>query len=179
QALIKARYTAGDAGLAREFIHGVQPRVYTENVNFAAIETALRSRQRMGVRRRRMTGGKEPGTIDVKVDGGGIRDIEFLVQCLQRVYGGEEKWLRSCGTLFSLQKLHDKGHLSGKEFHELTQAYQFLRRVEHRLQLQRGQQLHELPFAAAPLEVLHRATDRDAGERSPSDFLLDIQSRMG
>src|SRR5262249_49132112 len=128
------------------------------------------------------TGGKEPGTIDVKVDGGGIRDIEFLVQCLQRVYGGEEKWLRSCGTLFSLQKLHDKGHLSGKEFHELTQAYQFLRRVEHRLQLQRGQQLHELPFAAAPLQVLFRAVDRDAGrdsgENDANDFLRDVQTRM-
>jgi len=178
QALIKARYTAGDSGLAREFIHGVQPRVYTENVNFAAIETALHSRRRMGARRRKMVAGKQPG-IDVKVDSGGLRDIEFLVQCLQRVYGGEEKWLRASGTLFSLQKLHDKGHLSGKEFHELTQAYQFLRRVEHRLQLQRGQQLHELPCAAAPLVVLHRATDHDPAERSASDFLLDIQSRMG
>ena len=58
--------------------------------------------------------------IDVKIDRGGIRDIEFLVQCLQRVYGGAEPWLRSGGTLFSLQKLHDKGHISGREFHDLT-----------------------------------------------------------
>src|SRR5262249_60889704 len=114
-------------------------------------------------------------TINVKVDGGGIRDIEFLVQCLQRVYGGEERWLRSGGTLFSLQKLHDKGHLSGKDFHELTQAYQFLRKVEHRLQLQRVQQLHELPSAAVALEILHRAVDRDAGESSASALLRDIQ----
>ena len=48
-----------------------------------------------------------PEAIDVKLDRGGIRDIEFLVQCLQRVYGGAEPWLRSGGTLFSLQKLHD------------------------------------------------------------------------
>src|SRR5262249_5753327 len=155
----------------REFIQGVQPRVYTENVNFAAIETARHSRQRMGVRRRQIAGGREPGTIDVKVDSGGIRDIEFLVQCLQRVYGGAERWLRSSGTLFSLQKLHDKGHLSGKDFHELTQAYQFLRKVEHRLQLQRGQQLHELPTATVQLEILQRAVDRDAGESSASAFL--------
>ncbi len=78
--------------------------------------------------------------IDVKVDRGGIRDIEFLVQCLQRVYGGSESWLRSRGTLFALQKLHDKEHISGKDFHNLTNAYEFLRNLEHRLQLRQGQQ---------------------------------------
>ena len=56
----------------------------------------------------------------MKLDRGGIRDIEFLVQCLQRVYGGTEPWLRSGGTLFALQKLHDKEHLSGTDFHKLT-----------------------------------------------------------
>ena len=81
----------------------------------------------------------------MKVDRGGIRDIEFLVQCLQRVYGGAEPWLRSGGTLFSLHKLHDKGHISGKEFHDLTSAYEFLRHLEHRLQLREGQQTHRLP----------------------------------
>ena len=86
--------------------------------------------------------------IDVKVDRGGIRDIEFLVQCLQRVYGGSESWLRSRGTLFALQKLHDKEHISGKDFHNLTNAYEFLRNLEHRLQLRHGQQTHRLPRVA-------------------------------
>ena len=85
----------------------------------------------------------------MKIDRGGIRDIEFLVQCLQRVYGGAEPWLRSGGTLFSLHKLHDKGHISGKEFHDLTSAYEFLRHLEHRLQLRQGQQTHRLPASEA------------------------------
>src|SRR2546429_4646414 len=85
-----------------------------------------------------------PYTTLFRSDRGGIRDIEFLVQCLQRVYGGSEPWLRSGGTLFSLQKLHDKGHLGGKDFHELSTAYEFLRKLEHRLQLRRGQQTHRL-----------------------------------
>src|SRR5437899_5903327 len=123
QALIKLRYSAGDPLLAREFIRGVQPHVYSERVNFAAIKTALVSRERMHTRRRRPVLHHDHG-LDVKLDHGGIRDIEFLVQCLQRVYGGEEPWLRSGGTLFSLQKLHDKQHISGKEFHELTSAYE-------------------------------------------------------
>src|SRR5262249_9368288 len=53
QALIKARYSAGDADLAREFIRSVQPRVYVANVNFAAVETATNSRRKIGEHRRR------------------------------------------------------------------------------------------------------------------------------
>ena len=94
----------------------------------------------------------------MKLDRGGIRDIEFLVQCLQRVYGGGESWLRSRGTLFALQKLHDKEHISGKDFQNLTNAYEFLRNLEHRLQLRHGQQTHRLP--------LSRTRDAVAGPQS-------------
>ncbi|HET9837435.1 MAG TPA: hypothetical protein VFR84_04310 [Candidatus Angelobacter sp.] len=178
QALIKARYSAGDPDLAREFIRAVQPRVYTPNINFAAIETMVNSRRRIGEQRRRSVAlRREPSTIDVKLDRGGIRDIEFLVQCLQRVYGGEETWLRTCGTLFSLQKLHDKGHLSGADFHDLSAAYEFLRTVEHRLQVQRGQQVHRLPAGPAELEVLARAVRRDAS--GSAGFLRLLRERMG
>jgi [glutamine synthetase] adenylyltransferase / [glutamine synthetase]-adenylyl-L-tyrosine phosphorylase len=179
QALIKARHSAGDEALAREFIRGVERQVYTEDLNFEAIETALHSREKMGAHRRRLVAvGKEPAAIDVKLDRGGIRDIEFLVQCLQRVYGGSERWLRSGGTLFSLQKLHDKGHLSGKGFHELTVAYEFLRRIEHRLQLERGLQLHRLPRPADDLKILHLAVGHGARAEGPAAFIIAVQSRM-
>src|SRR5947209_1503557 len=154
QALIKVKHSAGDAGLAREFIRAVQPHVYTEQVNFAAIKTALVAREKMQKRRQQMNVRAQPAeSIDVKIDRGGIRDIEFLVQCLQRVYGGAEPWLRSGGTLFSLHKLHDKGHISGREFHDLTSAYEFLRNLEHRLQLREGQQTHRLPIAERELRT--------------------------
>ncbi|HEX3353309.1 MAG TPA: hypothetical protein VHS34_10840 [Terriglobales bacterium] len=160
QALIKVRHSAGDAVLAREFIRGVQPHIYIAEVNFAAIKTALVAREKMHKRRRAGSPLQQADeTIDVKIDRGGIRDIEFLVQCLQRVYGGGEPWLRSGGTLFSLQKLHDKGHISGKEFHQLTSAYEFLRHLEHRLQLREGQQTHRLPASAADCRVLQRAME--------------------
>jgi glutamate-ammonia-ligase adenylyltransferase len=159
QALIKARHSAGDLPLARAFIRGVQPFVYKEQLNFSAIETAIAARRKMTERRSRAV--TQVSTTDVKVDTGGIRDIEFLVQCLQRVYGGKEPWLRSGGTLFSLQKLHDKGHISGKDFHELTLAYSFLRKVEHRLQLRRGQQTHRLPGSPEELRALSKAVGDD------------------
>ena len=53
QALIKVRHSAGDQALAREFIRSVQPRVYTQHINFAAIETAFKSLEKIGARRKK------------------------------------------------------------------------------------------------------------------------------
>ena len=180
QALIKVRCSAGDTALARQFIRSVQPYVYTEQINFAAIKTALLAREKMHARRHQLPALETLGdALNVKVDRGGIRDIEFLVQCLQRVYGGAEPWLRSGGTLFSLQKLHDKHHLSGKEFHDLAGAYEFLRHVEHRLQLRQGQQTHRLPVTESGLRILQRAMEGYApGQNAPPDLLSSVRQRM-
>jgi glutamate-ammonia-ligase adenylyltransferase len=180
QALIKVRYSAGDSALAREFIHAVQPHVYSEQVNFAAIKTALMAREKMHARRHQLPALEPPDeSINVKTDAGGIRDIEFLVQCLQRVYGGGEPWLRSGGTLFSLQKLHDKGHVSGKEFHDLTAGYEFLRQLEHRLQLRQGQQTHRLPQEECDLRILQRSMEGYVpGEYRTTDLVTLVERRM-
>jgi len=165
QALIKIRCSAGDEELARDCIRGVQQHVYrgdfesethdTTELRFAAIETALQVRERMLAKLR--SAPVETQTLDVKLDRGGIRDVEFLVQCLQRVHGGKELWLRSRGTLFALQKLHDKNHISGRDFQQLTAAYEFFRQVEHRLQLRMGQQTHRLPPSPEEIRVLERS----------------------
>ena len=103
QALIKVRHSAGDQQLARRFIRKVQPFVYRGEINFRAIETALESLHKIKKHvRRGMANRRLAAAIDVKLDRGGIRDIEFLVQCLQRVYGGAEPWLHSGGTLVFL-----------------------------------------------------------------------------
>jgi glutamate-ammonia-ligase adenylyltransferase len=199
QAMIKLRHSAGDLELARRFIRRVQPFVYRHGAdvthpsktslggapgksglapapefNFAAIETALESRDRIRSHRRSTV----RRGIDVKLDRGGIRDIEFLVQCLQRVYGGAEPWLRSGGTLFSLQKLHDKAHVSGRDFHELTTAYEFLRKIEHRLQIRQGQQTHRIPQSDTEIVVLARAVQPQAAGHDPRRFLGAVEQRM-
>ncbi len=180
QAMIKARHSAGDVALAREFLRGVQPYVYRDELNFLAIRTALETREKIGTRRRRrMHTLSTEGGINVKLDGGGIRDIEFLVQCLQRVYGGSESWLRSRGTMFALQKLRDKEHINGKDFQNLTNAYEFLRNLEHRLQLLHGQQTHQLPRARPELESLARSLGREgAVAPAPEEFIAHVQRRM-
>jgi glutamate-ammonia-ligase adenylyltransferase len=180
QAMIKARHSAGDVGLAREFVRALQPYVYRPELNFAAIKTALDTREKIGTHRRKnlLKQVAQTGT-DVKIDRGGIRDIEFLVQCLQRVYGGSEPWLRSRGTLFALQKLHDKEHISGKDFQNLTNAYEFLRNLEHRLQLQHGQQTHRLPQSRSEVQALARSLTREGTVApTPEEFLAHVRRRM-
>jgi len=178
QALIKVRFSAGNEGLAREFIRRIQPQIYSEEINFAAIKTALMTREKIDRKRRRQSAAEGQRGIDVKIDRGGIRDVEFLVQCLQRVYGGAEPWLRSGGTLFSLQKLHDKRHISGRDFHELTSAYAFLRHLEHRLQLRRGQQVHRLPQSSHELQVLQRSMVGLTPGYRLADLKTAVQERM-
>ena len=178
QALIKVRHSAGNVALARGFIRGVQPQVYSEKVNFAAIKTALVAREKIDRKRRKQIAAEGHESINVKVDRGGIRDIEFLVQCLQRVYGGAEPWLRSGGTLFSLQKLHDKRHISGRDFHELTSAYSFLRHLEHRLQLREGQQVHRLPRSEPELQILQRSVSGLTPGYNLADLTIFVQQRM-
>jgi glutamate-ammonia-ligase adenylyltransferase len=178
QALIKVRLSAGDAALARAFIRGVQPCVYTEKINFSAIKTALVARERMHLYTRRLQSSQGSSTINIKLNHGGIRDIEFLVQCLQRVYGGREPWLRSRGTLFSLQKLHDKGHLAAREFHDLSSAYEFLRHLEHRLQLRHGRQTHELPSAQDELRIVQNSMRTYGAAGQNFDLMATVRARM-
>ncbi len=83
--------------------------------------------------------------INVKLERGGIRDIEFLVQCLQRLHGERS---RGCGTAEHCSRslvLQDKGFLSDAEYGRLASAYQFLRHLEHRLQFAEDRQTHTLP----------------------------------
>jgi len=178
QALIKVRLSAGDAALARAFIRGVQPRVYTEKINFSAIKTALVARERMHLHTRRLQSSQGLSPINIKIDHGGIRDIEFLVQCLQRVYGGREPWLRSRGTLFALQKLHDKGHLTAREFQDLSSAYEFLRHLEHRLQLRHGRQTHKLPSAQDEMRMVQNSMQAYNAAAPNFDLMATVRSRM-
>jgi glutamate-ammonia-ligase adenylyltransferase len=163
QMLIKARHSAGDAHLTREFLHGVEPYSYGPSTNFEAVESVLWAREKISKRLRESRG----QALDLKRHRGGIRDIEFLVQCCQRLQGGHHPWVRSGGTLFALRKLNDKGLLSDRDYAALNSAYEFLRKVEHRIQLEWGQQTHRLPAAAEALDRLARRVGLDG--RTPAE----------
>lgn len=166
QMLLKARPSAGDPGLVREFLAAVEPFLYRGPMHFGAVESVLAARGRFDRKLDAQSGAR----LNVKLAPGGIRDIEFLVQCLQRLYGQQDPWVRGAGTLVGLHKLYEKGYLAGHDHFRLAAAYQFLRQVEHRLQLEQGQQTHVLPQEREALGLLARRCGvQERAERSAAE----------
>ena len=152
--LIKARVSAGDRGLGMELLDDVEPLIYSSTLDFTVVEAASETRERISEKLAARRGAAQG--FNIKLARGGIRDIEFLAQCLQRLHGGREPWVRQGGTLLALSRLHDKGLLSPTEYSRLASAYQFLRHLEHRLQFQEDRQTHTLPNETEELAVLAR-----------------------
>ena len=181
QMLIKARVAAGDRATGRALLDFVEPRTYSTSLDFSAIESLSATRERLNEKlaaRLRPTGFGQRADLlklDVKLERGGIRDIEFLVQCLQRLHGGVEPWVRHGGTLLSLARLQDKGFISGAEFGRLASAYQFLRQLEHRLQCADDLQTHVLSLEPADLASL---AARIPGAESSHALLAQLRSHL-
>jgi len=154
QMLIKARVAAGDPAAGRALLGTVEPLIYSTTLDFSAVEEVSATRERIGEKLSRRRFGKS--AFDVKLAPGGIRDVEFLVQCLQRLHGGRVPWLRHGGTMLALSRLSQKDLLSAAEFGRLIAAYRFLRNLEHRLQVAEDRQTHTLPTAPRELDLLAR-----------------------
>jgi len=153
QALVKARPVAGDLDLGRRFEASVAEFVYPAELGAGAIEEVRRTKVRIEeyVRAR----GKE--AIEVKRGRGGIRDVEFAVQLLQIVHGRRDERLREPNSLRALAALAREGYVAEQDALALADAYRFLRRVEHRLQMVRDLQTHELPEDRPALTRLARS----------------------
>ncbi len=172
QMLIKARVAAGDPGPGRALLEWVQPKIYSTSLDFSAIESMSETRDRINekISMRRKSAG-----VDVKLARGGIRDIEFLVQCLQRLHGGREAWVRNSSTLLALIRLRDKDLLSDSEYSRLASAYQFLRHLEHRLQFDEDRQTHTLPAKLDDLALVARRMPAGLlGEQATPEALLRV-----
>jgi glutamate-ammonia-ligase adenylyltransferase len=152
QMLIKARPVAGDIKTAAELLRHVEPLIYSTTTDFSAIETMSATRERLAEKlsSRRLAGSE----LDVKLTRGGIRDIEFLIQCLQRLHGGRDQSVRHGGTMFALSRLLQRDLISGTEYSRLNEAYEFLRHLEHRLQFEEDRQTHMLPSNSEELDRL-------------------------
>jgi glutamate-ammonia-ligase adenylyltransferase len=140
QVLIRSRVSAGDARVFQKFYEQVQSSVFSVD---ETVENALQS---VRLSKEKINLEKTSGVnFDVKLGKGGIREIEFIAQALQLAYAGRDEWLRAPHTLISLSRLADRGLVSEIELTELFEAYEFLRRLEHRLQMENGLQTHLVP----------------------------------
>ncbi|HKS48911.1 MAG TPA: bifunctional [glutamine synthetase] adenylyltransferase/[glutamine synthetase]-adenylyl-L-tyrosine phosphorylase [Amycolatopsis sp.] len=165
QALLKARPVAGDTGLGSQYMDMVDSLVWSaaERENFVAEVQQMRRRVE----------GHVPAELadrELKLGRGGLRDVEFAVQLLQLVHGRADPELRSPSTMEGLVALGAGGYVGRADAAELETSYEFLRTIEHRLQLRRLRRTHLFPETsqAAELRVLARAIgirpERDRGE---------------
>ncbi len=153
-AMIKARPAAGDLDLGKEFLDRLQPYIWRKYLDFAAIaDVQSLKRQIHAVK----------GHGEVKVRGhnlklgrGGIREIEFFVQTQQLIAGGRNPKLRGRSTLDMLDALAAAQWITQAAADELKQAYRFLRKIEHRVQMVNDAQTHLLPGENAAFESLAR-----------------------
>ncbi len=146
QALIKARPVAGDMAFGDEFIRMIQPFVYQrylDGVTLTEIKADIR-RTKARIEERLVSEGS-PLEKHVKLGPGGIRDIEFTVQCLQMIHGAKRKSLCSHNTLEVLAALKENTLLSVEDADALMAAYRFLRTVENCIQLEADQQRYLIP----------------------------------
>jgi glutamate-ammonia-ligase adenylyltransferase len=148
-ALIKARPAAGDLGLGERFLADLAPFIWRKYFDYASIaDIHAMKRQIHAVR------GHEQVVVpghDIKLGRGGIREIEFFVQTQQLIFGGRRPQMRGSRTLDMLERLCADQWIGAEAVDDLAQAYVFLRRVEHRLQMVADEQTQRLPFERAAL----------------------------
>jgi len=174
QAYIKARPVAGCLELGAEFLERLRPWVYRRYLSHADI-SGIRALKRR-IEQIAQEGG---GACDVKTGRGGIRDIEFVIQFLQLLNGGDLPELQSANTLDALQQLEQVGCLTNLERSLLEQNYVFLRKIEHRLQIMLDLQTHRLPEGRDELRKLAlRMGYSNTDARSALEtFLADLRDK--
>jgi glutamate-ammonia-ligase adenylyltransferase len=165
QVLIRARAAAGSQSLFARFADGVRGRVYGREQTVAqALADVRLAKQKID-----RFHAEESRGFNVKLGRGGIREIEFIAQALQLAHGGKDAWLQAPHTLISLGRLAERGLIDARERSELSDAYDFLRTVEHRLQMEQGLQTHTVPEDPHRRALLARRM-HFAPERATEEF---------
>ena len=121
--------------------------VYRKYLDYGVFEGLRQLHRKVRDEAQRRAAGRPERANDVKLSRGGIREIEFIVQLLLVVRGGQFPEIRTRSTLRALQRLTAGGLMKPASAERLAKAYTFLRRVEHRIQFLDDQQTHLLPTA--------------------------------
>ncbi|BDQ00365.1 bifunctional [glutamine synthetase] adenylyltransferase/[glutamine synthetase]-adenylyl-L-tyrosine phosphorylase [Aquiluna sp. KACHI24] len=140
QALLKARFVAGDEILGTNYIQTIKPLIWSQPNRSAIVESARHLRKRV-----LDMIPPEEREVEIKLGRGGLRDVEFTAQLLQLVHGVTDESLRVMDTFSALDALADAGLLSRTDRDAFRRNYAFLRAVEHRVQLSKLRRTHLFP----------------------------------
>lgn len=156
-ALMKARVVAGDAVLGQAFLSTLSPFIWRQNLDYRAVDELAEIKQRINLEHPSLRAQRqwvEPIADDVagfnvKLGSGGIREIEFIANALQLLWGGRHYELRTSNTLDALDALLITGKLEEDVVSRLSDAYRYLRRLENAIQMLGNQQTHLIPSSDA------------------------------
>jgi [glutamine synthetase] adenylyltransferase / [glutamine synthetase]-adenylyl-L-tyrosine phosphorylase len=173
-ALIKARPCAGDRAAGARLMHELSPFIWRKYLDYAAVADVHAMKQQIHAYRGH--GEIAVAGHNVKLGRGGIREIEFFVQTQQLIAGGRNPELRERGTVATLAALAAGGWIDAAVRDELTAAYEFLRRVEHRLQMMLDEQTHTLPADGEALRTFARFLGFTSVDDFSSALLLHLRA---
>jgi [glutamine synthetase] adenylyltransferase / [glutamine synthetase]-adenylyl-L-tyrosine phosphorylase len=176
-AMIKARLCAGDALAGEALVAELAPFVWRKHLDFAALADVHDMKRQMQTYR-----GQSEIAVEghnVKVGRGGIREIEFFAQTQQLIAGGRHPELRVRPTLEALNVLAASNWITVQARDELTNAYAYLRRVEHRLQMIADEQTHALPEDAEAVERLGHFLGYESRAAFAGDLLRHLNIVQG
>ncbi len=171
-AMIKANPCAGDRRAGEALMGELAPFVWRKHLDFAALTDVHDMKRQMQA----FKGHAEIAVEghNVKIGRGGIREIEFFVQTQQLIAGGRHPELRVRPTLEALKILEGSNWITSEARVELTAAYEFFRRVEHRLQMVADEQTHTLPQESKSLERFSRFFGYENSGAFSRDLLLHL-----
>ena len=152
-AMIKARRVAGCAECADIFLKNMTPFLWRRNLDYTAIEEIGYLKRRINLEHPNLRIERTQPTpitqqlsgFNVKLGRGGIREIEFIVNALQLIWGGKKYELRSVMTMQTLRSLASLGHVLDEDVKVLTRAYQLYRKFQDAIQLVDNAQTHIVP----------------------------------
>ncbi len=176
-AMIKARIVAGDHAAGTRFLHALRPFIWRRHLDFAAIEDIHSIKRQIHAHKGGST--VAVGGHNIKLGRGGIREVEFFAQTQQLIWGGRDPSLRASGTTDAIRALVAAERVTEQAGANMTNAYRFLRQLEHRLQMIDDQQTHTLPDDDAGLENVAAFLgypDRDAFEGDLLGHLRTVEN---
>jgi glutamate-ammonia-ligase adenylyltransferase len=176
-AMIKARPCAGDTRAGEALVAEIAPFVWRKHLDFAALADVHDMKRQMQTYR-----GQSEISVEghnVKVGRGGIREIEFFAQTQQLIAGGRHPELRVRPTLEALNVLATSNWITYEARDQLTAAYEFLRRVEHRLQMIADEQTHTLPDDAEAVERFAHFFGYESRDAFASELVAHLNTVQG
>ena len=161
QALLKARFAAGDQALAEDYLNRIKPMVWAATAREGFVEAAQKMRERVMEHIPANEVNRQ-----IKLGPGGLRDIEFTVQLLQLVHGRTDESVRVTDTMSAITTLAEAGYMSRQDADVFHADYKFLRTIEHRIQFSQMRRTHLMPESESQVRSIARGLNyRWTGEQ--------------